>query len=89
MGQPEEAIAHFTRALQLRPDNAEMHNTLGVILNSVGQHEEAIASYRAALKVNPDLPEAFNNLCELFEKANRMDELKRAVSQAQAKSAAA
>jgi tetratricopeptide (TPR) repeat protein len=84
MGRQEEVSAQFSRALQLDPDDAEMHNSLGVALNNLGRHDAAIASYREALRVKPDLSEAFNNLCELLEKAHRIDDLRSAVSQAQA-----
>lgn len=84
LGRPAEAIAHYAGALQLRPGNAEMHNSLGVALNGLGRHEEAIASYREALRVRPGLSEAFHNLCELYEKANRIDDLRSAVSLARA-----
>ena len=84
LGHEVEAIEHYAIALQLAPGNAMLHNNLGVALNALGKHDEAIASYREALRLRPGLPEAYNNLCELYEKANRIDDLRNAVSLAQA-----
>ncbi len=45
MGKHEEAIASYTKALQIKPDFAKAHNNLGIALKDLGKHEEAIASY--------------------------------------------
>ena len=39
----DEAIVHFLKALQIKPDNAEAHNNLGFALAGRGRIDEAIA----------------------------------------------
>ena len=61
-GQFDEAIAHYRKALEIKPDFAEAHNNLGSALASRGQVDEAMVHYRQALKIKPDYAEAHNNL---------------------------
>ena len=53
-GQVDEAIAHYRKALEIKPDYAEAHNNLGLALAGRGQVDEAIAHYRKALEIKPD-----------------------------------
>jgi Flp pilus assembly protein TadD len=55
-------MAHYRKALELKPDYAEAHNNLGNALVSRGQTDEAMAHYRKALELKPDCAEAHNNL---------------------------
>ncbi len=57
-GQVDEAIAHFQKALEIKPDVAEAHYNLGGVLASRGQVDEAIAHYQKALEIEPDFAEA-------------------------------
>ncbi len=83
LGRSAEAVEHLASAVEMTPDDAELRNNLGVALNAAGRHDEAIACYRDVLRQKPDLGEAFTNLCELYEKANDVDELRSAVAQRQ------
>ncbi len=58
----DEAIVHFTKALEIKPDFAEAHYNLGLALANRGQTDEAMAHYRKALEFEPDYMEAHNNL---------------------------
>jgi serine/threonine protein kinase/Flp pilus assembly protein TadD len=53
-----QAEAATRRALELDPDLAEAHASLGMCLSSAGRHAEAEAEFRAASELNPDLFEA-------------------------------
>ena len=57
-----EAIDHYRRALQLKPDFAEAHNNLGRLLALRGQFAEAIDHYRRALQLKPTYRQARSNL---------------------------
>ena len=70
----EGAIANFGKALQINPDYAEAHNSLGIVLQSQGRFDEAIASYEKALQVKPDFVEAHNNRGAAFKHQGRLDE---------------
>ncbi len=43
-GETDEAIAHYRKVLEIKPDYAEAHNNLGVALAACGQFDEAIRS---------------------------------------------
>ncbi len=62
LGRLDQAVARYTKALQIKPDFAEAHNNLGNALKALGKHEEAIASYTKCLQIKPDFAEAHNNL---------------------------
>lgn len=55
------------KALLIKPDDAEMHNHLGLALKNQGRYREASAAYQNALKLKPDCYEAMNNLAVTYE----------------------
>jgi len=57
----DSAIADFTRAIQLSPNNAIAYFERGeAILNGKGDHDKAIADYNQALRINPNYAIAYN-----------------------------
>jgi len=56
-----EAETYYSKALQLKPNHAELHNDLAVVLHLQGKLKEAIAHYDEALRLKPDYPGARNN----------------------------
>ncbi|MGO9002320.1 MAG: tetratricopeptide repeat protein [Limisphaerales bacterium] len=73
-GSANEAIPHFQRALQIKPDFAEAQNNLGIALLQKGKVDEAITHYQKALQIKPDFPEAHNNLGNALVQKGRVDE---------------
>jgi Tfp pilus assembly protein PilF/ADP-heptose:LPS heptosyltransferase len=61
-GKPAEAVEFYLRALSLRPDDADLLNRVGVLLDGQGRHEEAVKHLRHALEVRPDDADAAYNL---------------------------
>ena len=59
--QYKEAIKHYTDALKLNPDLAEIYHNRGTLKNLLGKSENAIADWDAALARNPDFTEAYFN----------------------------
>ena len=55
------AIKHYTAALELNPDLAEIYHNRGTLQSFLGQTESAIADWDAALARNPDFTEAYFN----------------------------
>lgn len=53
-GQAERSVALFDRAIAIRPDLAEAHDTRGTALYALNRFEEAFASYDRALRLKPD-----------------------------------
>jgi predicted O-linked N-acetylglucosamine transferase (SPINDLY family) len=62
IGQPENAIASYRRALEIKPTFAEAHNNLGIVLKNIGQLESSMASFRRALEINPNFAGAYSNM---------------------------
>jgi tetratricopeptide (TPR) repeat protein len=58
----DEAISHYQKALEIKPDYAEAHNNLGLAFFQKGQMAEAITHYQKALEINPNNAAAQNNL---------------------------
>ncbi len=73
-GQMDEAMAHYRKALELKPDAADTHNNLGNALTGRGQIDEAMAHYRKALELTPDYAEAHNNLGVALAGREQFDE---------------
>jgi arylsulfatase A-like enzyme/Tfp pilus assembly protein PilF len=71
LGKDGEAIAHFEKALALRPDYVEALNSLGLTLVHAGRLEEAIHRYEQALKIKPDYVQTHNNLGNVLERTGR------------------
>ena len=73
-GQAEEAIAHYQKALEIKPDNAEVHNNLAVNLAGRGQFDSAITHFQKALEIKPDYAEAHNNLALALAGCGQLEE---------------
>ena len=73
-GQFDEAIAHYRKALEIKPDDAEAHYNLGNALAGRGQVDEAIAHYQTALELKPDYADAHNNLANALAGRGQVDE---------------
>ena len=73
-GQWDEAVPHFRKALEIRPDFADAHNNLGIALASRGQWDEAVPHFRKALEIRPDFADAHNNLGLALASRGEFDE---------------
>ena len=69
-----EAITQFQKALEIKPDFAEAHNTLGDCLLQIGRVNEAITHFQKALEINPNFVEAHNNLGYSLSQIGRVNE---------------
>ncbi|WP_175995376.1 tetratricopeptide repeat protein [Burkholderia vietnamiensis] len=61
-GRLDDAIAHYRRAVALRPEYAEAHNNLGNALRDARDPTAAMASCARAIELRPDYALAYNNL---------------------------
>jgi protein O-mannosyl-transferase len=61
-GNVDEAIAHYQKALQLKPDFVAAHINLGDALLQKSKLAEAMAHFQRALQLKPDSVEAQNDL---------------------------
>ena len=83
LGLPQEALQSCEKAIQLKPDYAEAYSNRGNALSDSGLTKEAVESYEKAIQLKPDLGIAHTNLCDLYEKHNKVTELKIALQRAQ------
>ncbi len=65
LDQPEAALRHIERAVELEPEAADVRSFYGVLLKSVGRIDEARAEVRKAIDLNPKLYSAYSNLNDL------------------------
>ncbi|KVM97758.1 tetratricopeptide repeat protein [Burkholderia stagnalis] len=61
-GRLGDAIAHYRRAVALRPDYPEAHNNLGNALRDARDPAAAMTSCARAIELRPGYAEAYNNL---------------------------
>ncbi len=69
----EEAYALIKRAIELKPDDHYIVDSLGWVLHRLGRHREALVQLRRAMSINPD-PEIAAHLGEvLWVLGNRVE----------------
>ena len=69
----EEAYALIKRAIELKPDDHYIVDSLGWVLHRMGRHREALVQLRRAMSINPD-PEIAAHLGEvLWVLGNRIE----------------
>src|SRR5215831_7079346 len=60
-GQYDQAIADYTKALEINPNDAEIYNNRGVVYGATRRDDQAIADLTKALEINGKYAEAYNN----------------------------
>ena len=73
-GSVDEAIVHYQKALEIKPDFAEACQNLGVALFQKGQVDEAITYFQKSLEIKPDFAKAHNNLGNAQLRKGSVDE---------------
>ena len=61
-----ESIEDLKRKLGQSPQNAELHNDLGVLYYEAGEKDQAQASYERAVELNPHEPNYLKNLADFY-----------------------
>lgn len=57
----DQAIREWKKALNYIPDDAEVHNFLGIAYHRLGHLDSSIASYKKAVDLDPTYHQALNN----------------------------
>jgi cytochrome c-type biogenesis protein CcmH/NrfG len=70
-GELAEAAGLFRRALELRPNDPETWNSLGVVLVSQGEIAHGIDAFTRALRADPDHAGAHRNLAVALDRQGR------------------
>ena len=66
LGNWDQSVICFSKAIKLKTDYAEAHHNLGIALDNLGQLEEAIQSYTKALELKPDFTTAHESLIRIL-----------------------
>jgi tetratricopeptide (TPR) repeat protein len=74
MNRPEEALAGYARAIQLKPGYANAYYNQGTVLKRMNRYNDALASFDKALALKPDHAEACNNCGLIFATIGNMPE---------------
>jgi Flp pilus assembly protein TadD len=67
----DAAIAEYTQALQIDPNDPIVHNNLGFAFAAKGDFDLAVQHYRSALQLQPSYDRARANLVAALAKADR------------------
>ena len=62
------------RAVELAPEDAEAHHTLGVVMQQFGRHERAVEHLERALDLDGDQPRFYGSLALSLVALDRLDE---------------
>jgi Flp pilus assembly protein TadD len=73
-GHLEEAATEFNKTLELKPEEARAHDSLGIVLSRQGRTDEAMKHFREAIRLQPRDPKAYNNLAMALQSQRRLDE---------------
>ncbi len=82
LGNLEEAIEAYKKAISLKPDYAEAYNNMGVTLNEQSKLDEALEAYKRAISLKPDYAEAYNNMGNTLQRKGKLDDALEAYNKA-------
>ena len=74
LGNLEEAIEAYEKAISIKPDYAEAYGNMGVTLKDQGKLKEAMEAFKKALEVRPDYAEVYNNMGNAFKDQGNLEE---------------
>ncbi len=73
-GELDEAIVHYNEALRIDPQQAKIHNNLGVALFKNGKLDEAADHFCKAISIDPQYANAHYHLASCLAKQQNWDE---------------
>lgn len=71
LGNHEEAIRCYDKALEIDPRDVNTWSNKGIALALLGRHDEALSCFEKALEIDPESAVAWNNKGNLFARLNR------------------
>jgi tetratricopeptide (TPR) repeat protein/serine/threonine protein kinase len=70
----EQALADFSKAIDLNPNAASTLTSRGNVLRALGRLDEALADHAKAVRLEPDYAEAHVNLGNVLSLTDRLDQ---------------
>ena len=74
LGNLEEAIEAYTKAIFIKPDYAEAYYNMGNALKDQGKLDEALEAYTDALSIKPDFAQAQYNRANILKDQDKLEE---------------
>jgi tetratricopeptide (TPR) repeat protein len=74
MGQFDDALADYSKAVSLKPNYIDALYNCGIALQQLNRLDEAIVSYSKAILLRPNYVKALNNRGNIFKDLDRLDE---------------
>lgn len=71
---PAAVVAAYNKVLALRPDFAEVHNNLGLVLYSIRDFSRAVSEFKEAIRLQPAFKEARLNLATALRAGGAKEE---------------
>ena len=84
-GRTEEILQDFQRVLELKPDDAESHVSLAIVLTGTGDYEKALPHFQAAARTQPEDTRVLYGLANCLHSLGRSPEARAVLSQLLAK----
>ena len=81
-GRLSESLMPIKKCVQLEPNNAEVHNSLGIILYKLNKLDESELSLKKAIKLKPEYAEGYYNLGITLNEQGRLNEAEKSYKQA-------
>jgi hypothetical protein len=72
-GRLADGLRILRDGLSLYPDNAPLHENLGVVLLTVGDAGLAIEAFQSAVALGSDSPNVHDGLCDAYQRTGRLD----------------
>ncbi len=72
--QGKKSLSALTKAAELLPKDADVHNNMGVSLKSLGRLDDALDCYQRAISIDNDYAEAHSNMGDLLDEMGRHSE---------------
>jgi tetratricopeptide (TPR) repeat protein len=73
-GRREEALKAFEKAVQLKPDSADLWKKLGDMLVEAGRPADALLSFQQVLKLDPHRWDVLQNCAIMLHRLGRLEE---------------
>ena len=73
LGNANEAIASYQKALQLKPNHTDAYNNMGMVLYEQCRFNEAIESYRKTVALEPSFADAHYNLGNALKHSGQLN----------------
>ncbi len=74
IGQLDEAICAFQKALSIKPDYAEAYYNIGLALKKQGKPDEELEAYRNVLSIEPDYADAYYRMGNALHEQGKIQE---------------